>query len=354
MRWLLLGLLLLPSVAEAVDLELVSRSPELEGLQVQRPVWAPGERPRLVHEASDRSRRSILRVVTFGTDPVVVPAARGSRLAALGVGSDRADAGAAWWDGAGFFFVRSASGSVSGHYWDGVLRDLANPAGRPVTMTPFDGGLLVTMEDADGLDLFRFGGTDLATAPVRLTRTREGVEHSVTPRGDGVVFIETTRERTRLQRFDGDAVVAIDLPVADELLALSALPDGRLLAWARRADRANHALLLIDLARTEVTTLITDGFLPPGLAPRPAVSPSGWIYYVRADADAGNPVVRLRLDGASETLTLATSGHQEVAVGSYPGPGGAVDWIAVVAVGDVDGDDVANHLFVGAVDGGTQ
>ena len=353
-RGLVVILAALPCLAaDPLPLELVSRSPDMDGLQVQRPVWAPGETPALVHEASDRSRRSVLRIVAAGRDPVVVPAARSSRLAALGAGADRADGAAAWWDAGGFFFTRSASGAVTAHYWDGVLRDLARPPGRPVAIQRDPaGGLLVTLEDDEGLDLFRFGGTDLATEPRRLTRTPTAVEHSLTPLPDGsVAFIATTREETRLMRLTRSEVAEVRVPLRYELLSLAATADGQLLAWTRRPERG-HALVLVNLDTAEATTLAGDGLLPPGVAPRPAVSPSGWVYYVRADPTAGNPVVRIRLrDGQRETLNLPTTGHQEVAVGSYPGDEGAQDWLAVVAVGDVDGDDVANHLYLGAVPG---
>lgn len=356
--WLLAAILtlLVPSAASgaSVVLELVPEAAELQGLQVQRPVWAPGSVPRLVHESTDRSRRGLLRVITFGLDPVVIPATRSTRLAAMGAGAERADGAAEWWDKDGFFFVRSSISSVSAHYWDGVLRDLDLPTGRPTAIVRDPaGGVLVTMEDAEGLDLFRFPGTDLTAAPKRLTRTRDLVEHSVTALPDGrVVFIVTSREKTQLMLVGEGGVTPVALPTQAELLSLTALPDGRLLAWARRAGREQHSLLLLDVAAKEATALVTDGYLPPGLAPRPAVSAdSGWIYYVRADPSAGNPIIRLRADGGPlEQLDLSTTGHQEVAVSSYPGTwGGAVDWVALVAVGDPNSDDVTNHLFVGPV-----
>jgi hypothetical protein len=350
----LISLVAAPAFAATAALELVSDSPELAGLQVQRPVWAPGTNPRLVHEATDRSRRSLLRVVTFNSDPVIIPATRSSRLAALGAGAERADGAAEWWDAEGFFFVRSSVSSVTAHYWDGVLRDLPGTSGRPTAITRDPaGGLLVAMEDASGLDLFRFPGTDLAAEPRRLTVTQDDVEHSVTALPDGrVVFISASREATRLVLLGERGPATVPLRIQAELLSLSALPDNRILAWARQGEKAHHALLLIDLTRGDVSVLATDGFLPPGVAPRPAVSSeSGWIYYVRADPDQGNPVVRLRTDGSPpQALSLSTTGHQEVAVHSYPGKwGGAADWLAVVAVGDPAGDDVVNHLFIGQV-----
>ncbi len=355
MRWSLLCLLLLlagPAWAGSAALELVSNAPELAGLQVQRPVWAPGETPRLVHEATDRSHRGFLRVVTLNMDSVLVPAARSSRLAAMGVGVERADTAAAWWDASGFFFVRSSVSSVSAHFWDGVLRDLAVPAGRPTAIVQDGEGLLVTMEDAAGLDLFRFSNTDLAGTPRRLTATRDEVEHSVTKLSDGrLVFIAASQEQTRLVLLGEGGPEPVPLSVQVELLSLAPLPDGRLLAWARGSSE-HHVLLVLDLTG-KATTLATDGFLPPGLAPRPAVSSSGWVYYVRSDASAGNPIVRLSLDGGPpEVLQVPTNGHQEVAVHTYPDQWGrAADWLAVVAVGDPTRDDVTNHLFIGPVSG---
>ncbi len=349
-----LACLLLPEAAEAATMavELVPEAPELAGLQVQRPVWAPGAVPRLVHESTDRSRRSALRVITFGADPVLIPASRSSRLAAMGAGAERADGAATWWDAEGFFFVRSAGGSVTAHYWDGILRDLEAPGGRPTEIARDPaGGLLVSMEDDQGLDLFRFPGTDLAASPRRLTTTRGQVEHAITPLPDGrVAFLVASQEGTQLMLLGKTGATAAAVAIQDELLSLTALPDGRLLAWARRAEGDRYVLLLIDLAGP-VAVLASDGFLPPGVAPVPAASASGWIYYVRADPAAGNPIVRLRADGGpAERVAMTTTGHQEVAAHSYPSTSGrAVDWLAVVAVGDPDGDDVTNRLFVGPV-----
>lgn len=340
-----------PLTALEPVLDLVSAVPELEGLQMQRPVWAPGPRPRLVHEATDRSRRTLLRVVGFGDRPdsAVVPGTRSGRLAALGVGAERADSGAAWWDGSGFFFTRSSKGAVSVHFWDGVLRDVDPPGGRPVAVwrDAWGAGMLATIEDDEGLDLVRTPLAEVAGGR-RLSRTPEEVEHSITPLGVGrTALIGTSQTQTRLLLLEGNSIVAAPVRVPGELLSLAAMPDRRLIAWVRRPERENYALMLIDVDEGSIEMLANDGFLPPGIAPRPAVSPStGRIYYVRADEDAANPIMTVRPGETAHVVSLGTRGHQEVAVGSYPDRSGSPqDWLAVIAVGTQG--DVANHLYVG-------
>ena len=93
-------------------------------------------------------------------------------------------------------------------------------------------------------------------------------------------------------------------------------------------------------------------FLPPGLAPLPALSPDGnWVYYVLNDAAGGNPIRRVnRRTGVSEAVQLGTRFNQEIAVTGYANSSGAVvTWIAVVAVGDAEGEDVRNNLYLGPV-----
>ena len=113
---LLTGLVLLPDRAETqqpVPLRLVTGGPDIEGLQAQLPVWAPGETPQLVHQVSDRSRRTWLRTARIEQNEIqtlVVPAARSSRLAAVGSGGDRADTAPSWWDESGIFFRRAVGG----------------------------------------------------------------------------------------------------------------------------------------------------------------------------------------------------------------------------------------------------
>ena len=57
-RLLLLLSLLMARPATAEPLVLVSDVPEMEGRQAQRPLWAPGDQPRLVHEMTDRNASS--------------------------------------------------------------------------------------------------------------------------------------------------------------------------------------------------------------------------------------------------------------------------------------------------------
>jgi len=238
---------------------------------------------------------------------------------------------------------------VSAHFWDGVLRDLDPPVGRPVAVwrDAWGAGLLATIEDDEGLDLVRTPRPELAEGR-RLSQTPGEVEHSITPLRRGrTALIGTSQTQTRLLLLEGNSLVAAAVRVPGELLSLAATPKGRIVAWVRRPERENYALMLIDVDAGSIEMLANDGFLPPGIAPRPAVSPStGTIYYVRADEDAANPVMSLRPGEAAQVVSLGTKGHQEVAVGSYPDRRGVPqDWLAVIAVG-TDGD-VANHLYVG-------
>ena len=67
----------------------------------------------------------------------------------------------------------------------------------------------------------------------------------------------------------------------------------------------------------------------------------------------GNPVRRLdRTTGTAVTVPVGTRGNQEIAVADYPGGGGAsTTWLAVVAVGDDEGEDVRNHVYAGPAPG---
>ncbi|HCP44984.1 MAG TPA: hypothetical protein DIU15_03030, partial [Deltaproteobacteria bacterium] len=121
------------SPAAAEKLRLVSDVPALEGRQVQRPVWGPGAQPQLVHEITDRSRLTWLRVIRVTGATIsdeLVPGSRSSRMESLGAAADRADSGAAWWDASSFFFVRSVGGSSSLFYFDGIPREVPGLSGR--------------------------------------------------------------------------------------------------------------------------------------------------------------------------------------------------------------------------------
>lgn len=370
MTRILLALLLLPTAAFAEPLSsavrLVSDVPEMVGKQVQLPLWAPGSSPRLVHEMTDRDKSTVLRLVTV-TGPAFaeqfVPGAGSSRLESMGAGAARADTQAAWWDEGTLFFVRSIGGSSSLHYFDGVPREVAGLPGRveEVVADVARGHLFVTMEDAGGLDVHRLSGKGFAEERRRLTRTQTEVEHSLAVEaGSGRLhFVSSGSQVTSLGQAGLDDLSASAGAGAAglgayELLSLAAAPSGDALVLYARvpagAPIENSAYVLLELAGGKVTVLAPGVFLPPGLAPAPALSHDGrYVYYVLADSAGGNPVRRIdRTTRKSDALELPTNGHQEVAVSAYPDASGKmVPWVAVVAVGDEKGQDVRNHLYIG-------
>ncbi len=359
------------SVAAAgPKLRLVSDVAAMEGRQVQSPSWAPGDAPKLVHELTDRDRSTWLRVVQVegsGTRDRVVPGSRSSRLEAMGAGSDRADSGAAWWDAGSFFFIRSVGGDSSLYYYDGTLRAVPGIKGR-VEEVAADMGrslLYATVDRQGAVDLFELGGVGFAETQTQFTRSPGTVEHGLEVVGDGggVLWVGATRTGTRLGRAVPPAVVSVRERVgggalaAYEILSIAAgRSAGDLLAYARLEGNVAknipdvHVLLNIAVDSTMVQELVRGVYLPPGLAPKPAVVGEGnSIYYIAADEKRGNPVLRFdRQKGTSEVVNIGTVGNQEVAVAEFGGSGQAtVPWIAVVSVGDATGQDVRNHLYIG-------
>ena len=371
-RWgLILSTLLAVAPAAAgpkVNLKIVTDVSSMDGLQAQLPLWAPGDEPRLVHEMTDRSRRTHLRVVSVptGSSEVVeelVPGSRSSRLSSLGAAGDRADSAAVWWDEGLFFFLRAIQGQARLQTFDVAVRPVPDIVGRidEVTVDPDNKMIYVAMEEGhNGIDVFSIEYKEIAGRPGRLSSSPRDVEHGLTLVGDRKVlyFIADSQEETKL------AVFKLGTPAATEpggqgaissyeLLSLAALDSQDVvIAYARRrgtgAETAEYVLLQIAGAVSgsiQVKVLVDDVYLPPGLAPRPALSDDGSsIYYVESNTSAHNPVVRLDRDtGKKERLSLNTRGHQEVSVAEYQG----VPWIAVVAVGDAKGDDVGNHVYIG-------
>lgn len=354
------------SAAPAAQLRVVSDVPEMEGKQVQSPLWAPGTTPRLVHQMTDRDKTTLLRVVRIEggvVKPTAIPGGRSGRLESLGAGAERADTSAAWWDESSLFFVRAVGGSSTLHYFDGVPREVAGLPGRALSVAADSkrGNLFVTLEDAGGPDLHRLSGEGFTEARRRLTRTQHEVEGSlsVDSRNGRVTYVRTSREGTRLGHANLDDMEAQEGPKAAgmsgyELLSVTSVPGEESWLMYARAPAGNPSSssshVLLQLSGGELKVLAPGVFLPPGLAPAPAVSSDGnWVYFVLADAAGGNPLRRVnRRSGAVEALDLGTRFNQEIAVAGYPDASGAmVTWIAVVAVGDAEGEDVRNHLYLG-------
>ena len=361
-------LLSLPAQAEGVGgrLLVVSDVPEMEGKQVQSPVWAPGTLPRLVHEMTDRDKSMLLRIVRIEGAEVkatAVPGARSGRLESLGAGAERADTGAAWWDDGSLFFVRAVGGGSSLHYFDGVPREVTGLTGRvlEVATDKARGNLFVAMEDEGGLDLHRLSGEGFTEERRRLTRTQHEVENSLSidRRSGRVTYVRTSQQGTSLGHAELTDLAAKEGPSAPglssyELLSVVSVPGENAQVMIARvpagAPDPGSSHVLLQVSGGEVTVLAPGVFLPPGLAPPPALSPDGtWVYYVLADAAGGNPLRRVnRRTGASEAVQLGTRFNQEIAVSGYPDEAGhIVTWVAVVAVGDADGEDVRNHLYLG-------
>jgi hypothetical protein len=367
---LLAAALLLTSPVQAGEvsakLRVVSDVPEMEGKQVQSPVWAPASSPRLVHEMTDRDKTTLLRILRVdGADvkPTQIPGARSGRLESLGAGAERADTGAAWWDEGSLFFVRALGGKSSLHYFDGVPREVTGLPGRVLEVATDQGRghLFVTMEDAGGLDLHRLSGEGFTQERRRLTRTQHEVENSLSidPRTGQITYVRTSSDRTRLGHADVEDLAGEEGPNGTglgsfELLSVAKVSgEDAQLMYARTpagAPDEGSSHVLLQLSGGEVTVLAPGVFLPPGLAPAPAVSHDGtWVYYVLSDAAGGNPIRRVnRRSGKSEAVQLGTRFNQEIAVAGYKAADGTtMTWIAVVAVGDADGEDVRNHLYMG-------
>jgi hypothetical protein len=186
------------------------------------------------------------------------------------------------------------------------------------------------------------------------------VPHALSPSGDGrwLHFIGTDREETQLRRLPLETPGPGDGRRLEhyELLSL-AVPDSgnTVIAYARKLNStglagAGYELIEVSVDSGSLKVLASGVFLPPGLAPPPALSHEGlYVYFIRSDPRSGNPVIRRdRQTGAEQVLPLPTRGHQEVSVGTYRSASGkSVAWIGVVAVGTEGTDDVGNHLYIG-------
>jgi len=365
------------SEVESLPLRLVSDVPVMKGLQAQSPVWAPGDTPRLVHEVTDRSRRTWLRQIWVegaSTFDSIVPGSRSSRVEALGGAADRADTGVSWWDGQSFFFVRSVGGSAKLFYFDGSPREVPNLEGRvdEVAVDARRRHLFAAVEKDGIVDVYRMSGAGFTSEKMRLSHSPTGVEHSLAIEMDtgGLNWIAATRAGTRLGIASPPEPAHVRERVrvkgldAYELLSLTVLQgSGELILYARvprdEGSSEPEQRLLLEVSGdgqgvSSLKVLARSVFLPSGMAPRPAISGGGrFVYYIAADTTAGNPVMRLdRTTGKVAVLKLGTMGNQELAVGEYPTADGAtVPWLAVVAVGDDKGRDVRNHLYAGPLAG---
>jgi hypothetical protein len=352
------------SAENEVALQRVTDS-EHDGLQAQQPIWSTSGIPLLAYEVTDRARMTLLKTVAFlngSLSSSLVPASSAGRLSSFGVGQQRADSSVGWWPGRrDFTFIRHLDGVGLMHY-DGSVREVPGlPEGEVLeaSMTPQADALLLSISTGETTTLYRMPlGGEKGRELVRSPR----VVHSMVHLSDGptITAIGTDRGVTELLQFSsttGKIELARSYPDY-ELLSLSASSNEDVVLAYARANRpgssagSGYVLLELQTARenTEVKVLATDLYLPPGLSPRPALGAGGQeVYFVKSDPQGGNPIVRLNLaSGRTEPLTLTTRGHQEVAVGEFKDENGKkVSWIAVIAVGDESGEDVANHLYVG-------
>lgn len=354
------------SPALEVDLRLVTDVPVMDGMQAGNPVWAPGDVPRLVHELSDRSRRTFLRVVAVQDGELldyVVPGSRSSRLGALGAGDGRSDGEARWWGPSGFYFVRAVGEGSELHVFDGVPRK-APLHGRvqEAAPDPDRGALYLAMGSEESVDVFAWRQEDLSAPPVQLSSTQGEVEHSLRldAAGGRLAWIASSREGTVVvQASVAGASPALRRHRVEgyELLAVAPVPrSGAVVVIARACatppacTEDEHALLRVDMATGEARVLAGEVMIPPGEVLGPALSPDGrFLYYVRRDEANANPVVRLDLvTGIEVGILTGTRGNQQVAVAAYPDGGGSlVPWLAVVAVGGQSETDVRNHVYMG-------
>ena len=367
---LLAGLLgLSPALAGGAlqaRLQLVTDVPEMEGMQAGNPVWAPGDVPRLVHELSDRSRRTWLRVVAVQDGELfdyLVPGTRSSRLGALGAGDQRSDGEARWWGPSGFYFVRAVGEGSELHVFDGVPRKLPlDGRVQEVAPDPERRLLYLAMGAQESVDVFAWSQDDLTEPAARLSNTQGEVEHSLTldPVGRRLVWIASSREGTEVvQAAVGEGVPAVQRHRVDGFELLSAVPiprssavvvTARACATPPACTEDAHALVRVDMATGAAKVLAHDIMVPPGEVRPPALSPEGrFVYFVRRDEAAANPVVRMDLaTGIEVGIATGTRGNQQVAVSAYSDEAGnRVPWLAVVAVGGRSEDDVRNHVYMG-------
>lgn len=348
----------------SAELRLVTDVPVMEGMQAGNPVWAPGDVPRLVHELSDRSRRTLLRVVALEGGELhdyVVPGSRSSRLGALGSGEGRSDSEARWWGPSGFYFVRAVGEGSELYVFDGVPREVPLD-GRIQEAVPDPGGAVLhtAMGSQESVDVFSWHTDDLSAPSARRSDTEGEVEHSLRLDGDRLVWIGSSREGTAVvQTSVGAAAGALRRHRIDgyELLAVAPVPgSGAVVVIARACatppacTEDEHALLRVEMSSGAVRVLAGDVMIPSGEVLGPALSPDGrFLYYVRRDESHANPVVRLDLaSGVEVGIDTGTRGNQQVAVASYPdGAGDGVPWLAVVAVGGEHETDVRNHVYMG-------
>jgi hypothetical protein len=351
----------------------ITDEPAMAPFQAQAPLWAPGTTPRLVHEATDRDQRTTLRVVSWvAATPDVqwVPGTRSTRAEALGATGPQADIGASWWDNRSFFFRRATGAGGRLMVWDGAPREVSTtiPPVLDVVADP-SRGLLASLDAAGGPELFDLGSPSaMLPSPRRLTRNRGEVEHSAIRLADDLfACVATRREGARIltvrpgvvdsgreppgqAALQGHEVLAISpVPGTDAVVALTRLHPPLLPA----GSAPTHAVIEVGALRdgpVTVRQVLRGVHVPSGLAPRPAVSVDGRFVFVISDDPArGNPVLRVeRSTGRAEVLQLGLRGAQEISVAEYPGSDGKPrTWIAVVAVGDVRGDDVRNHIYAG-------
>jgi hypothetical protein len=373
MRLAMLLLLLGATAASAGEakLELLSGGAFAKGRQMESPLWAPGDSPKLVFEANDRHKSSILRVAELtpdGTLFTTVPGANSSRMERLGAGSERADTRAAWLDGDSFFFVRAEGQDNKLYYFESRAIELQTDLGlvNEVAIDRSRKALYVSAVDGSGADLYRVHGEQFGSS-TRLSTTADPESAIAIDEASGrVAFVQVGQPLSSLRVVEPGADSSGSHPAAAllrqfELIGLTAVDGSEdLLAYARvpaGAPESEARHVLVEVAKKggswTVTELAGNCMVPPGQAPAPAISHRGrYVYFILKDETQGNPVMRFdRSTSKTERLSLPTSGHQEVAIGEYPHAGGGAQvWIAVIAVGGVDGEDQRNHLYAGTLD----
>ena len=330
-------------------------------MQAQSPVWAPPDcdHPLLVYEVNDRDTRVHLRVAERedGTWTVRdVPLLTAGSPASFLMSDERVDQEASWSGSGGFYFARTLDAEPELYYHDVAphrvplaLTGVGDPA-----VAPDRRSLALTVNEDDGSDLYLAQVDDWARL-TRLTRTTGVVEHgpSWCPDGRALAFVSTDRERTTLHALrltdDGPSAPLPVLTSDDEILSVGCSPrpgPPRFAAYVRAPDRS-HALLVLG-HRGTIRHRVEGVHVPTGQAPEPAWTPDGrYLLFIADDATAGNPVRALdTLDGRTLDIPLATDGHLELAVGSWRDGDQERVMLAVVAVGDQEGDNVRNHVHV--------
>jgi len=357
--WLAALLLASPAWAAPLQATRITRDDE-GGMQAQSPVWGPADTaaPTLTYEVNDRSERIHLRVArrsgsswTITDVPLVTAGSPGSFLM-----SDRwVDRSVTWVAAEGFLFTRTMESEPRLYYYDVAPHRVPwEPGAVEDPDVSLDGRQLAASVTEGGVAELYLAEINAWEGAQRLTNSPARVEHSPAWCPDGrLVYATTDRKTTDLRILDlsdgppGSATVLLSSDEEVLVPACGPFAGLRLIAAYTRQSDGTHALVVVD-DQGRLVRRITGVHVEPGRPHPPAWTPGGrFVVYVEENPDGGNPVVALDVaTGRKLPLALTTTGHLEVRVGAWGSGEERKTLLAVVAVGDAEGEDVRNHIYV--------